>query len=152
MKSYRQTAIAEIVEQESVTSQEQLKALLFTRGIKATQATISRDISELGLVKHAVDGVYRRQGAQPEPAAAGTDELAQAVSDYLRKHEAVSHMLVLRTPPGEAQSLAVVIDRSRVKEIVGTIAGDDTILIICRTPADAAAFDSRLGEWLKGET
>jgi transcriptional regulator of arginine metabolism len=74
--------------------------------------------------------------------------VAQAVGDYLRRHEVVAQMLVLKTDAGQAQPLAVALDRSRLPEVVGTIAGDDTILVICRTPDAAQAMDRRLGTWL----
>jgi transcriptional regulator of arginine metabolism len=148
MKSHRQAAILEIVERENITSQEQLRERLRTRDIDATQATLSRDIRDLGLVKRAVDGAYRR-GVQD--VEAGTDpavRLRSAVDDYLRRHEVVEQLIVLRTDTGQAQPLAVAIDRAGVPEIVGTIAGDDTILVICRSAADAAVLSTRLHEWV----
>lgn len=144
MKSYRQAAILELVEYEAITSQEQLRERLKGRGIEATQATLSRDIRDLGLVKRAADGAYRRAAAAFESAEDPADAFRIAVADYLQRHEAVEQMLVLRTEAGQAQPLAIAIDRGRVPEVVGTIAGDDTILVICRTPAAAAALSLRL--------
>lgn len=147
MKSFRQSVILEIVENEAVTSQEQLRDRLKARNIDATQATLSRDIHELGLIKRPADGAYRR------PAAAGIEPgtdpglvLRRAVEEYLRREEAVDHLLVLKTDTGQAQPLAVAVDRARLNEIVGTIAGDDTILVICRTRGDASALAARLNE------
>ena len=151
MKTYRQTAILEIVEREAVSSQEQLRARLHQRGIEATQATLSRDIHELGLIKRAADGAYRKAAAAGiEPPGDPAEELRVAVGDFLRRQEAVEQLLVLRTDIGMAQPLAVAIDRARVTEIVGTIAGDDTILVICRSAADAAALSKRLDDWRTG--
>jgi len=151
MKTYRQTAILEIVEREAVSSQEQLRARLHQRGIEATQATLSRDIHELGLIKRAADGAYRKAAAaEIEPPGDPAEELRVAVGDFLRRQEAVEQLLVLRTDIGMAQPLAVAIDRARVTEIVGTIAGDDTILVICRSAADAAALSKRLDDWRTG--
>ena len=103
------------------------------RGISVTQATLSRDIRELGLVKRTADGAYRSVDAlaigDPGDAEAG---LARATAEYLRNQEVVGHMIVLRTDPGQAQTLAVAIDRAHLREIVGTIAGDDTILVVAR--------------------
>jgi transcriptional regulator of arginine metabolism len=144
MKAYRQKLILELIESSVITSQEELRARLRERGVEATQATLSRDIRDLGLIKQAMDGAYRRGGAG---AAQGPDEqtqLAHAVAEYLRRHEVVSHMLVLRTDAGQAQPLAVALDRAHVPEIVGTIAGDDTILVICRTADEADAVARRL--------
>lgn len=151
MKAYRQAAIVEIVEAEPVTSQEQLRARLQTRGIEATQATISRDIRDLGLVKRPGDGAYRRPGDALEAPVADPDDVYRAaVREYLRRHEAVAHMLVLRTDAGLAQPLAVALDRARLPEVAGTIAGDDTILVVCRTPEQAAALAQRLERMAMG--
>jgi transcriptional regulator of arginine metabolism len=148
MKAYRQSAILEIVDREAITSQEQLREQLHGRGIAATQATLSRDIRDLGLMKRPVDGAYRRPGPGFEAAADPEEVLRTAVDDYLRRHEAVDQLLVLKTDTGQAQPLAVEIDRARLPEIVGTIAGDDTILVICRSARDAAALSARLTAWM----
>jgi len=76
-----------------------------------------------------------------------TPETWTAVDDYLRRHEAVEQLVVLKTDTGQAQPLAVAIDRAGLAEIVGTIAGDDTILVICRSAPDAAVLSRRLDEW-----
>jgi transcriptional regulator of arginine metabolism len=149
MKSYRQAAILEVIDREVVTSQEGLRARLLERGIATTQATVSRDIRDLRLVKQAPDGAYRR--AEAVAAANGSDPsriLSQAVADYLRRHEVVAQMLVLKTDTGQAQPLAVALDGAQVPEVVGTIAGDDTILVICRTPEGASVVAQRLTAWL----
>jgi transcriptional regulator of arginine metabolism len=151
MKIHRQSVIRELVERESITSQEQLRTRLREQGIDATQATLSRDIRELGLVKRTVDGAYRSAGgvANGEAANAGPG-LARAMAEYLRSQEVVGHMIVVRTDPGQAQTLAVAIDRAQRPEIVGTIAGDDTILVICRLPDSAAAVADRFRS-MRGE-
>jgi transcriptional regulator of arginine metabolism len=142
MKARRKAAILELVDKEAITSQEQLRERLRSLGIEATQATLSRDIQELGLVKRAADGAYRRASGE---AVAGDAQAAlrRAVDEYLRTQETVQQLLVLRTDPGQAQPLAVAIDRARVPEIAGTIGGDDTILVICRSAAEAAAIADR---------
>ncbi len=141
MKAKRQTVILELVEREAISSQEQLREKLRERGIEATQATLSRDIRELGLVKRAVDGAYRRSGVE---AGAGSEPaLRRAVEEYLRTQETIEQLVVLRTDPGQAQPLAYAIDRARLAEIAGTIGGDDTILVICRSATDATAIAER---------
>jgi transcriptional regulator of arginine metabolism len=142
MKARRKAVILELVDQEAITSQEQLRERLRARGIEATQATMSRDIRELRLVKRSVDGAYRRPGSD---AAGGDTEsaLGRAVEEYLRTQERVEQLIVLKTDPGQAQSLAIAIDRARVPEIAGTIGGDDTILVICRSSADAVRVIDR---------
>ena len=94
-------------------------------------------------MKRAVDGAYRRPGAELASGGDGLAGLQRAVDEFLRTSETVEQLLVLRTDPGQAQSLAVAIDRARVPEIAGTIGGDDTILVICRSAADAAAIAER---------
>ena len=147
MKALRQGAILEIVDREAITSQEQLRERLRGRGIEATQATLSRDIRDLGLIKRAADGAYRRSGAEPRPSNDPQAEFRTAVDDYLRRCDVVEQLIVLKTDTGQAQPLAVAIDRAGLAEIVGTIAGDDTILVICRSAPDAAGLSRRLEEW-----
>ena len=139
--------ILDLVDREAISSQEQLRSRLRERGIEATQATLSRDIRDLGLIKRAVDGAYRRPGfADMEAGAANGNGVRRAVEEYLRSHETVDQLLVMKTDPGQAQALAIAVDRARLPEIVGTIAGDDTILVICRSSAHAAALAKRLDE------
>lgn len=149
MKSKRQSTILEIVDSVAVTSQEQIRALLKERGFEATQATLSRDIRDLGLVKRALDGAYRRPGAADEPSD-HLEDFESAVTDYLRRHDRVEQLVVLKTDPGYSQPLAEAIDRARLPQTIGTIAGENTILVICRSSADAAAFTARLDELMKG--
>jgi transcriptional regulator of arginine metabolism len=149
MKARRQSAILELIDNHPVSSQEQLRGLLKERGIEATQATLSRDIRDLGLVKRSVDGGYRRPDAAEKPG----DHLAEfesAVTDYLRRHDRVDQLIVLKTDAGYSQPLAEAIDRARLPQTVGTIAGENTILVICRSSADAEAFQARLDELMKG--
>ena len=145
MKPYRQSIIKELVERESITSQEQLRARLRERGIDATQATLSRDIRELQLIKRTTDGAYRLAGAAAVVSNGEAETiLADAVATLLRHQEVVGgYMIVLRTDPGQAQGLAVSIDRAQVPEIAGTIAGDDTILVICRSAEGAQHVTQR---------
>jgi len=147
MKTYRQAAVLEIIDAEPITSQEQLRKLLMQRGIEATQGTLSRDIRDLQLVKRSADGAYSRPGV-----ATGDDPIEAfetAVADYLRHHERVEQMIVLRTDVGNAQPLAVAIDRARLQEVAGTIAGDDTILMICRSAAQAKALLDRFDQLMR---
>jgi transcriptional regulator of arginine metabolism len=149
MKSRRQSAILQIVDGRSVTSQERLRTLLKEQGIEATQATLSRDIRDLGLVKRSVDGAYRRPDAADEPGD-HLEEFETAVAAYLRRHDRVDQLIVLKTDAGYSQPLAEAIDRARPPQTVGTIAGENTILVICRSSADAEAFQARLDALMKG--
>jgi len=149
MKSWRQAQILDVIDHEPVVSQEILRQRLQTRGIDATQATISRDLKEIGLVKRAGDGAYVRPGAERTDPASG-EHLRRAVNSLLRGFERVDPLLVLRTDRGQAQGLAEWIDRAQLAEVAGTIAGDDTILLICRGADAAATVEARLGEMVMG--
>jgi transcriptional regulator of arginine metabolism len=151
MKASRQALILELIASVDVTSQEQLRELLRARGLEATQATLSRDIRDLGLVKAAADGAYRVSA--PRVVAVDPEtRIKRAIDEYLRTFDQVEQLLVLKTDPGQAQALAVAIDRSGVPEVVGTIAGDDTILVICRSAAHASSFASRLSGSLRSRS
>jgi transcriptional regulator of arginine metabolism len=144
MKARRQGIIVELVEREPVHSQEELRRRLRHRGFDATQATISRDIKELGLVKRAADGAYQRGPEGTSNPDSARSALERAASEFLRHAARVQQLVVLRTGRGQAQALAEALDRAQLAEAVGTIAGDDTILIIARDSRRAAALIKRL--------
>ena len=148
MKSWRQSQILDVIDHEPVVSQEILRQRLQLRGIDATQATISRDLKEIGLVKRAGDGAYVRPGADRGSPAVG-EHLQRAVASLLRGYERVDPLLVLRTDRGQAQGLAEWIDRAQLAEVAGTIAGDDTILLICRGVEAAATVEARLNDMVR---
>ncbi len=148
MKSWRQGQILDVIDHEAVVSQEILRQKLRARGIDATQATLSRDLKQIGLVKRAGDGAYVRPGAE-RATPAGAEQLRRAVASLLRGCERVEPLLVLRTDRGQAQGLAEWIDRSQMDEVAGTIAGDDTILLVCRGADAAARVEARLGDMVK---
>jgi transcriptional regulator of arginine metabolism len=144
MKLRRQELILELIEREVVRSQEELRARLRRRGVNATQATLSRDIRDLGLVKRAADGAYQRMNGQPGHSASALDALGRLAAEFLRDVERVQQLVVVRTGAGQAQPLALAIDRAQLPEAVGTIAGDDTILVIARDARHAASLAKRL--------
>lgn len=146
MKSRRQSAILDVVEHEAVRSQEQLRQHLASRGFEVTQATLSRDIKELGLLKRSSDGAYQPAGVEPASKGSSLDMLARALGEYLVNVEAVQQLVVVKTGTGQAQILAVAIDRSRLAEVAGTLAGDDTILVIARDSKGAQAIVKQLKE------
>jgi len=147
MKARRQTALLELVDREALHSQEELRRRLHQRGFEATQATISRDIKDLGLVKRGGDGAYQRPGVElPNPQSA-LAALERATADYLRRVERVQQLVVIRTGVGQAQPLAIALDRAQLQETVGTIAGDDTILVVARGARGAAALVKRLKDY-----
>jgi transcriptional regulator of arginine metabolism len=146
MKNQRQSAILDVVEHEAVRSQEQLRQRLTGKGFDVTQATLSRDIKELGLLKRSSDGAYQPGGVDAQPAASALDTLSRALTEYLVNLEPVQQLIVLKTGAGQAQLLAVAIDKARLPEVAGTLAGDDTILIIARDAKSAHAVVEQLKE------
>ena len=144
MKARRQAVILEVIDREALHSQEELRRRLRQRGFDATQATISRDIGELGLVKRAGDGAYQRPGVDTTNPQTARTALERATAEFLRRAERVQQLVVIRTGVGQAQPLALAIDRAQLTEAVGTIAGDDTILVIARDGRSAAALVRRL--------
>jgi len=144
MKARRQGLILELIDREPLHSQEQLRQRLHRHRFRAAQATISRDIRELGLVKRAGDGAYQRPGADLVSPATVLGALERAAGEFLRRVDRVRQLVVVRTGAGQAQPLALAIDRARLPEAVGTIAGDDTILVIARDTRRAAALVRRL--------
>jgi transcriptional regulator of arginine metabolism len=147
MKSRRQALILELIDKEPLHSQEQLVKRLQHRGFEATQATVSRDIKELGLVKRSGDGAYQRTGAEATSPETALTALERAAAEFLRSVERVQQLVVIRTGPAQAQPLAIALDRARLPEIAGCIAGDDTILVIARGGRVAAALVKRLKEY-----
>ena len=135
-KSYRQGQILKLIDQHRISTQEQLAKELGQLGIRATQVTLSRDIRELGLVKTPAG--YR----QVAPAA-GPD-LATVAAEFVRDIRAAQNLVVLKTSPGNANAVAVALDREQWPEVVGTIAGDDTVLIVAPDQNKAETVRDRL--------
>jgi transcriptional regulator of arginine metabolism len=150
MKSFRQAQVLDLIDREPITSQEQLRERLRAVGIEVTQATLSRDIRDLGLVKAAADGAYKRPlaGEPPRPPDADT-VLRRTVAGFLRRFDVVQQLVVLRTESAQAQPLAEAIDRARLADVVGTISGDNTVLVICRGDHEAQNFTHQLEKWVK---
>ena len=150
MKARRQSVILEIVQRRPVRSQEQLRRSIRAVGFDVTQATLSRDIRDLGLVKGGADGAYQAP-AHPGPNGHAAKSLLQrALADYLRRVDRVQQLVLLRTGPGQAQLLGVAIDGARLPEVVGTLAGDDTILVVAPDARRARSLVKRF-ETLAGE-
>lgn len=143
-KAARHAAIVELLENQAVTSQTQLGHLLAEKGVQVTQATLSRDLEELGALKvrTAVGTAYAvPPEGQPRP---GTPEavdarLARLLEELCVSAEATGPLVVLRTPPGGAHFLGAALDRAGLPEVAGTVAGDDTVLLVTRTPATPVA-------------
>jgi transcriptional regulator of arginine metabolism len=143
MKARRQGLILELIDHEPLHSQEEVRRRLQRRGCDATQATISRDIKELGLVKRPGDRAYQRPGVEAASPEMALSALERASATFMRRIDRVQQLVVVRTGVGQAQPLALAIDRAQLPEAIGTIAGDDTILIIARDDRCAAAILKR---------
>lgn len=146
MKPERQRALATLLRARNVPSQARLLAMLREQGFEATQATVSRDLEDLGAVKvRGPDGqlVYALPEAD-EHAAAGEDGVRRVLQLTLLGATPSGNLVVLRTPPAHAQLLADTLDRSGVPGLVGTVAGDDTVLAICDERTTGRALARRL--------
>ena len=152
-RAARHARIVQIVARRPVRSQTELAALLAAEGVSVTQATLSRDLEELGAVKlRGPDGggsayVVPADGAPPPVrslAEADPPRLARLLGELLVAADASGNLAVLRTPPGAAHFLASALDRAGLPEVVGTIAGDDTVLVVARDPAGGPSLAARL--------
>jgi transcriptional regulator of arginine metabolism len=150
----RHARIVALIRSRAVHSQAELVRLLAADGLAVTQATLSRDLEELGAVKlRGPDGgpaayVVPDDGATPlRPAQGPPARLVRVLEELLTGADSSGNLAVLRTPPGAAQYLASAVDRSGLPDIVGTIAGDDTILAVARDPGGGAALAEQLLRW-----
>jgi transcriptional regulator of arginine metabolism len=144
MKTRRQSAVLDVIQRQPVRSQEQLRRLLRAAGFDVTQATLSRDVRELGLVKGGLDGAYQSPAAAGSNGSTAKSLLNRALADYLTRVDQVQQLVVIRTGPGQAQLLGVALDGARLPELVGTIAGDDTILAVAPDARRARALVKKL--------
>jgi transcriptional regulator of arginine metabolism len=143
LKERRQRAIADLIRGDALSSQEELADRLGSLGFSATQATISRDLEQIGAVKVRRDG--QLSYALPNPGQrTASPRLAAVFRDWVRSVEPAANLVVIKTPPGSAHLVGVVLDQSELPEIAGTICGDDTIFIACRAPDEAEALASKL--------
>lgn len=143
MKAQRHAAILRLVRSRRVHSQEELRRLLRDQGIAVTQATLSRDVRELGLVKGGDRGGHAAYAPPPE-ATVVVPPFAQVVRTLLVDLDGVGNLLVLRTPAGSANALGSALDREGWREVVGTVAGDDTLLVLTRSPRARRVVAGRL--------
>ena len=145
MKTQRHAAILRIVRRETVGNQERLRELLQAEGFDVTQATLSRDIRELGLAKVAAPDGGSHYAPPPQGGAVGP-HLEQLLPSMLVSAEGVGPLLVLKTATGAAQALGLALDGAGWPEVLGTIAGDDAILVITRSERARRAVQVRVKE------
>ena len=138
-KSFRQGQILRIIRKKEIHTQEELARELSALDIQTTQVTLSRDIRELGLVKTA-------EGYRALAAEESGPKLADVVSEFMQDIRVAQNLVVVRTSPGNANSLAIAIDKEDLPEVVGTVAGDDTILVIAPDSNTALQFRHKLLE------
>lgn len=146
MKQLRQRAIRDLVEQRPIRTQQELASALRERGFRTTQATISRDVAELGLVKAGRGGTqaYALPPRLREADASGEERVKLLLHDMPVEIRDAGNMLVLRTLPGSAHPLAAALDRARWPEVVGSIAGDDTVFVAFADRSALARIKRRL--------
>jgi len=146
MKAQRHAAILRLVREHSIPSQERLRALLAHAGFDVTQATLSRDIHELGLVKQQDEAGVPIYAAPPDELTP-PPTLAGFLPSLLLRADGVGPLLVIRTPTGGAGALAAALDRETWPEVLGTLAGDDTVLIVAKSTAARRKLARRLADY-----
>lgn len=145
-KPQRQHKIERLIEDQAVSSQSQLVELLASDGVIATQATVSRDLEDLGAVKVRIPGgtvayaipEHAKEGAAPD------DHLRRVMGEFVVEVAHSGNLVVLRTPPGSAHVVASAIDRAGLSDVLGTVAGDDTIVIVCSEQIGGATVAGNL--------
>jgi transcriptional regulator of arginine metabolism len=148
-KTKRHAAILRLVRDHSVSSQERLRELLVDEGFNVTQATLSRDVHELGLIKDAdADGHLRYEALSEELLP--PPPLSALVPSLLLKVDGVGPLLVLSTPTGSASALAAALDHEEWPEVLGSIAGDDTLLMITRSVKERKKLEERIAQIIPG--
>jgi transcriptional regulator of arginine metabolism len=149
MKQLRQRAIRDLVAQRPIRTQQELAAALRERGFRTTQATISRDVAELGLVKVAREGTqaYALPRRLVEAETSGEDRLRALLRDLPIEVREAGLLLIVRTLPGSAHAIAAALDRARWPEIAGSIAGDDTVFVACPDRVALRRVAARIREY-----
>ncbi len=154
VKASRQRALAALLRSRRVSSQARLLDLLRAQGFDATQATVSRDLEELGAMKvRTSDGnlVYTLPDSDGRPEIS-REQLGQTIGMFLLSAVPAGNLVVLRTPPGHAQAVAVAIDRSNLPEVAGTVAGDDTVLVVCTDRGSGSALVRQFRELMSEQS
>lgn len=147
-KTQRQHVVARLLGRRSVSSQEQLVVLLAEEGVVATQATVSRDLDDLGAIKVRADGgetVYAIPEL-PRDQRVPDDHLRRTLGEWVVEVAHSANLVVVRTPPGTANVVGAALDRASWPGIVGTVAGDDTILVVAAESVGGAELGARIRE------
>lgn len=143
MKNKRQQAIAELITQQHITRQEDLAALLNERGFHVTQSTVSRDIRQMNLQKEAAGG-QKACYVMPKAGNELSQTYVRVIKESVISVDTAMNLLVLKTQPGMAMAVAACVDSFQYHEIVGTIAGDDTVMVAIRSVQDALVVQKKI--------
>jgi transcriptional regulator of arginine metabolism len=147
-KSYRQGQILKLIQGRSLRTQEDLARALRGLGVAATQVTLSRDIRELGLIK-TPQGYAKSTDTGGGQGGVSNGNLADVAREFLQDVRVAQNLVVLRTPPAHANAVAAALDRADWREVCGTVAGDDTVLVVAATSRSAGLLRRRLLHLLK---
>jgi transcriptional regulator of arginine metabolism len=147
-KTQRQHLVSKLIEQHTVQNQGQLVELLAAEGVTATQATVSRDLDDLGAIKVRVPGGESAYAipALPKEQLAPEDHLRRVLGDWVVEVSHSGNLVVLRTPPGSAHVVGSALDRAGLPEIIGTVAGDDTLIVVVADGMKGSIVGRQLGE------
>ncbi len=147
-KPQRQHRIAKLLAEQAVTSQAHLVELLAIEGVAATQATVSRDLDDLGAIKVRVAGGETVYAIPELPAEqrAPEDHLRRVFGDWVVEVSHSANLVVLRTPPGSAHVVGSALDRSNLPDVLGTVAGDDTLIVVVHEEPGGAAVARQLSD------
>ncbi|MGE5614156.1 MAG: arginine repressor [Bacillota bacterium] len=149
MKYNRHAKILELIEKYPIETQEELVSKLREQGMNVTQATVSRDIRELKLIKVMADGGHYRYATVSKNEGSINDRLLKILSESFTGIDYASNITVIKTLPGMAQGSAAALDALKWDDIVGTIAGDDTIMVVCRTEKNAQELVNKLNKMIR---
>ena len=150
MKSERQAQILDLIARQDIETQNQMMEALQARGIRSTQATLSRDIKELRLVKEqSPNGSYRYAAPTREENSDQVFRLRKIFRECVVRYDTAQNLVVIHTLPGLANAAGSAIDSMELSSLVGTIAGDDTVFLAMRTSADAEDFCHVIGEMME---
>ena len=150
MKRRRQQAILDLVHREPLGSQTAILERLREQGYEVTQPTVSRDLEELGLVRVRDATGHLRYATPTEGATGGVERLHRVLAEFVLGLEASRNIVVVRTPPGSANTVAQVIDQVGLEDVIGTVAGDDTILVVAREGVRGSTVLRRLQDLVEG--
>ncbi len=152
MKKYRYAKIREIVQNQNIETQEDLALALEKEGIRVTQATISRDIKDMMLVKVPyADGKYRYELSPDEPALNARFRISAIFQGAVTNIAHSGNLVIIQTTPGSAQAVAFALDNTEIPEVIGSLAGDDTILLVVKEQYSAAQVKQKLYHLLREE-